>query len=219
MKNREYYINLLKVEQMMSDDNYQYLELYEFSKAEHLLHQGQTLEYLYILVSGRIKSCRTTANGTTVLSAFSNPITVTGEVEFLNHHEVTNDVYALKNTVCFRISVAQYEDILLHDLIFMRYLARTLSNRLYHANHNTAISINYPVENRLASYLISSAQQLIIKDNFVQVAEMIGCSYRQLQRVLNDFCQCGYLCKVKRGNYLITDESALKALGQDLYYI
>lgn len=151
--------------------------------------------------------------------AFSNPITVTGEVEFLNHHEVTNDVYALKNTVCFRISVAQYEDILLHDLIFMRYLARTLSNRLYHANHNTAISINYPVENRLASYLISSAQQLIIKDNFVQVAEMIGCSYRQLQRVLNDFCQCGYLCKVKRGNYLITDESALKALGQDLYYI
>ena len=131
MKNREYYINLLKVEQMMSDDNYQYLELCEFSKAEHLLHQGQILEYLYILVSGRIKSCRTTANGTTVLSAFSNPITVTGEVEFLNHHEVTNDVYALKNTVCFRISVAQYEDILLHDLIFMRYLARTLSNRLY----------------------------------------------------------------------------------------
>lgn len=63
MKNREYYINLLKVEQMMSDDNYQYLELCEFSKAEHLLHQGQILEYLYILVSGRIKSCRTTANG------------------------------------------------------------------------------------------------------------------------------------------------------------
>ena len=30
MKNREYYINLLKVEQMMSDDNYQYLELCEF---------------------------------------------------------------------------------------------------------------------------------------------------------------------------------------------
>ncbi|MFR2446392.1 MAG: hypothetical protein ACLS7Y_07055 [Thomasclavelia spiroformis] len=56
MKNREYYINLLKVEQMMSDDNYQYLELCEFSKAEHLLHQGQILEYLYILVSGRIKA-------------------------------------------------------------------------------------------------------------------------------------------------------------------
>ena len=92
----------------------------------------------------------------------------------------------------------------------MRYLARTLSNRLYHANHNTAISINYPVENRLASYLISSAQQLIIKDNFVQVAEMIGCSYRQLQRVLNDFVSVGIFVKVKRGNYLITDESALK---------
>ena len=48
MKNREYYINLLKVEQMMSDDNYQYLELCEFSKAEHLLHQGQILEYIFL---------------------------------------------------------------------------------------------------------------------------------------------------------------------------
>lgn len=82
MKNREYYINLLKVEQMMSDDNYQYLELYEFSKAEHLLHQGQILEYLYILVSGRIKSCRTTANGTTVLSAFSNPSQLLEKLNF-----------------------------------------------------------------------------------------------------------------------------------------
>lgn len=112
MKNREYYINLLKVEQMMSDDNYQYLELCEFSKAEHLLHQGQILEYLYILVSGRIKSCRTTANGTTVLSAFSNPITVTGEVEFLNHHEVTNDVYALKNTYIMLIIILLFQLII-----------------------------------------------------------------------------------------------------------
>ena len=117
----------LKLKSLQNLIKITFLELCEFSKAEHLLHQGQILEYLYILVSGRIKSCRTTANGTTVLSAFSNPITVTGEVEFLNHHEVTNDVYALKNTVCFRISVAQYEDILLHDLIFMRYLARTLT--------------------------------------------------------------------------------------------
>ena len=219
MKNRDFYINILKQEMVMSINNYHYLELCHFLKDEHLLHQGQKLEYLYILVSGRIKSCRTTANGTTILSAFSNPITVIGEVEFLNHREVTNDVYALKNTVCFKISVSLYKEILYNDLVFMRYLATTLSYRLHDANHNTAISINYPVENRLASYLISSASSMLVEDNFVQVAEMIGCSYRQLQRVLKEFCELGYLMKLKRGNFQITDIVALQMLGKDLYRI
>lgn len=78
--------------------------------------------------------------------------------------------------------------------------------------------MNYPVENRLASYLISCENNMIIEDNFVSVAEMIGCSYRQLQRVLNDFCQKKYMRKIKRSCYEILDLSALQHLGKDLYY-
>ena len=75
------------------------------------------------------------------------------------------------------------------------------------------------MENRLASYLIACAENKIIQENFVQVAEMIGCSYRQLQRVLNDFCEKKYIQKTKRSQFLIIHYDALSKLGQDLYYI
>lgn len=219
MKNQNFYINELKKENILSQQNYQYFHSCQFQKGDCLLYQGQSLEYLYILISGRIKSCHTTSNGNTILTAVSGGISIVGEVEFLNHQDVINDVFALEEVHCLYISVNQYENILLNDLLFMRYLAQTISSKLYNSNQNSSISINYPVENRLASYLISCQEHSIIQDNFVQVAEMIGCSYRQLQRTLNDFCCKNYLKKIKRGQFQIINETALKDLGKDLYYI
>lgn len=219
MKDKLFYINQLKEMQMLNPKSYSYFDLVKFNQGDLLLHQGQKLEYLYILLHGRIKSCHTTSNGLTVLSAFSHAISVIGEVEFLNHRDVINDVYALESVICLRTSVTRFEKDLLNDLYFMRYLAQTISQKLYDTNHNSSISINYPVENRLASYLISCQDHMMIHDNFVQVAEMIGCSYRQLQRTLNDFCQSGYIRKVKRGQFEIMDPIALQHLGEDLYYL
>lgn len=79
--------------------------------------------------------------------------------------------------------------------------------------------MNYPVKNRLASYLIACQDDMMIEDNFVLVAEMIGCSYRQLQRVLNNFCQKQYISKRKRSCYQILDVSSLQQLSQDLYFL
>lgn len=219
MKNKQFYFNQLKAMQMLNQKSYSYFDLVNFNKGDLLLRQGQKLEYLYILLNGKIKSCHTTSNGLTVLSAFSQAISVIGEVEFLNHRDVINDVYALEPVTCLRTSVTRYEESLLNDLYFMRYLAQTISQKLYDTNHNSSVSINYPVENRLASYLISCQDHMIIHDNFVQVAEMIGCSYRQLQRTLNDFCQNGYIRKIKRGQFEIIDPVTLQRLGEDLYYL
>lgn len=219
MKDKLYYIEILKNENMMDTTCCTYFELCEFEKGDYILCQGQTLEYLYIMMNGHIKSCHTTANGTTFLHAFSKPIAVIGEIEFLGHNLVINDVLALEKTICLRISMALYEDILLNDLKFMRYLAKTISSKLHESNNNSSISVNYPVENRLASYLIACHENLFIKQNFVQVAEMIGCSYRQLQRTLNEFCQKKYIVKITRGQFKILDPNTLKKLGQDLYYL
>ena len=51
------------------------------------------------------------------------------------------------------------------------------------------------------------------------VSKMIGCSYRQLQRVLQQLCQKQYLLKHENGSYQIINESALKQLGQEIYQL
>lgn len=218
MKKKEIYIDMLKSKHVMSETNYQYFELCQFHKGDYLLYQGQQLDYLYILVEGKLKTSHTTANGLTVLNCFAYPISVLGEVEFLNQRDVINNIYALQTSYCLRLSIELYQDILFNDPVFMRYLAQTISCKLYDSNQNSSISMNYPVENRLASYLISCENDMIIEDNFASVAEMIGCSYRQLQRVLNDFCKKNYIKKIKRSHYEILNPSVLKQLGKDLYH-
>lgn len=214
MKNKEKYLHHL-----MHNDLQNYFTQVTFQKGDIILKQGQSLKYLYILVKGKAKACHTTVNGITTLHSFLEPINVFGEVEFLNQFDILNDIYAIEESACFAIDVEQYRDIILNDILFMRYLAKSISLKLYYSEHNTSISMNYSVESRLASYLVSCEKHCIIQENFVLVAERIGCSYRQLHRVLKHFCALNYLKKVKKGQYHIMDIDALKKLGQDLYHL
>lgn len=210
-------------EKMILDKNImtkETLHLFQFCQVRGnywLLHQGDQLHELYILLKGRVKACNTTANGITRLSAISYPITVLGEVEFLNGLSINNNVYTLEQCDFLIISVDQYKNVLFDDLIFVRFLAQQISLKLYNTNHNTSISINYPVENRLAAYFVSCHDCGLVKENFVSVANLLGCSYRQLQRVLNQFVQWGYIEKIGRSHYRIIDWKNLQNLGQDIY--
>lgn len=53
----------------------------------------------------------------------------------------------------------------------------------------------------------------------IDVAEMIGSSYRQLQRVLRYFIKQKYMKKIDKGKYMILDFKSLQELGKDLYHI
>lgn len=214
MKNYE---KMILEKKIMTKTTLQLFHFYQVRGNHWLLHQGDDLHELYILLKGRIKACNTTANGMTRLSAISYPITVLGEVEFLNGLPINNDVYTLEQCDFLAISVDRYRNVLFEDLIFVRFLAQQISLKLYNTNHNTSISINYPVENRLAAYLVSCHDHGVIRENFVSVASLLGCSYRQLQRVLNQFCRWGYIEKKGRSQYVIIDWDGLQNLGQDIY--
>ena len=53
----------------------------------------------------------------------------------------------------------------------------------------------------------------------IDVAEMIGSSYRQLQRVLRYFIKQEYMKEIDKGKYMILDFKSLQELGKDLYHI
>ena len=46
---------------------------------------------------------------------------------------------------------------------------------------------------------------------------MIGCSYRQLQRCLAQFCEQRLLRKTGKGSYRILNRNELTRLGEDVY--
>lgn len=49
------YLNELKKLEILYVDNYQYIEIKKLNKDEYLLHQGEKLNYIYILLRGKVK--------------------------------------------------------------------------------------------------------------------------------------------------------------------
>ena len=204
------YLNELKKLEILYVDNYQYIEIKKLNKDEYLLHQGEKLNYIYILLRGKVKVNHINANGNSMLCSFNSPYSIIGDLEFITQSPIINNVIAYEDCICATISLSKYHEILMNDVFFMKAIAKNLASKLSKSTQNQSISLNYPVENRLAAYFI-------VSHNFVVVAELIGCSYRQLQRVLQLFLDKKYIKKIKRGTYQIIDLNALNLLGEDVY--
>lgn len=211
------YLNELKKREILHEDNYQYIEIIELNKDDYLLHQGEHLDHIYILLKGKVKVNHINANGNSMLCSFNSPYSIIGDLEFITQSPIINNVIAYEDCICATISLSKYHKILMNDVFFMKMIARNLANKLSKSTQNHSISLNYPVENRLAAYFVVSQKDYIVQDNFVIVAELIGCSYRQLQRILQLFLDKKYIKKIKRGTYQIIDLNALNQLGEDVY--
>ena len=89
---------------------------------------------------------------------------------------------------------------------------------------NSSINQLYPLENRLASYINESIiyneneENLYIDfdENLVNIAELLGSSYRHLLRTFNILCKKGVLEK-EDGKYKVINKFLLKDLAGDLY--
>ena len=211
------YLNELKKLEILHVDNYQYIEIKKLNKDEYLLHQGEKLNYIYILLRGKVKVNHINANGNSMLCSFNSHYSIIGDLEFITQSPIINNVIAYEDCICATNILSKYHEILINDVFFMKTIAKNLASKLSESNQNQSISLNYPVENRLAAYFIVSHKDYIVQDNFVVVAELIGCSYRQLQRVLKLFLDKKYIKKIKRGTYQIIDLNALNLLGEDVY--
>ena len=187
------YLNELKKLEILHVDNYQYIEIKKLNKDEYLLHQGEKLNYIYILLRGKVKVNHINANGNSMLCSFNSPYSIIGDLEFITQSPIINNVIAYEDCICATISLSKYHEILMNDVFFMQTIAKNLASKLV------------------------SHKNSIVQDNFVVVAELVGCSYRQLQRVLQLFLDKKYIKKIKRGTYQIIDLNALNLLGEDVY--
>ncbi len=105
---------------------------------------------------------------------------------------------------------------------FFFYICRYLGEKLSISSTNSSINILYSLENKLASYIYAfvegSNNKSVFKfeGSYSEIAELLGTSYRHLNRVLNKFCKEGILEK-KSKSYLIKNLEKLKFLSGDLY--
>lgn len=209
------YINKFPINDIFNFDILPYIHLVQFNIGEFILNEGSTSEYLYYLIDGKAKLYLTHKNGKVSIINFIESPCFIGEMKLIGAQAESNGVQALTICHCFAISVMNCKDKLLNDIKFLKYLCVFLSKKAINNTNNYTKNQSYPLENRLASFILSTSNNLLYTEKHTEAAEFLGVSYRHLLYVLADFCKRGILHKEDCG-YKIMDLNSLNKLVKEM---
>lgn len=217
------YVKKYQLDNIFSNDMGEHMKLYMFSKSDYICREEQYLDKMFFLVDGKAKVSKHLENGKSLLISFYTPFTIIGDVEFIKNNVTDCSVQAIEDTYCIGISFDIVRSELIKDCKFLIKICDYLGEKLTNSSNNSSINLLYPFENRLASYIVAFAniendanKKFIFKENYSEIAELLGTTYRHLNRTLNKFCLDGILEKNNK-EYIIQDYDKLLYLAGDLY--
>lgn len=233
-----HYVNKFCINDLFSGDMRKYMSLYMWKSGEHICREGEKMEYLFFIVRGKAKVYKNFENGKSLLLCFYNPLKMVGDVELTRTNIADCSVQAINDIYAVGMKIKDVREALLTDCIFLRNICEYLGEKLTINSTNFAINMLYPLENRLSSYILAflnceddenenniNSQPLIndfkeikfkFEGNYMEIAELLGTSYRHLNRVLNKMCAENIIRKHGK-SYCIIDFKKLKKLSGDLY--
>lgn len=209
-------INKYNLNSIFSQEISPFLELHMFKKNEHICFMDEELKYFYFFVDGKAKVYKTLPNGKSLLLKFYEPIQLIGDLEVISKIKANCSIKVLKSSLCIGIPINIVNSTALKDPNFLMYITQSLSNKLASQSLTSSITIIYPLENKLASYLLNiNHKNIVTIDNYSNLADLLGTSYRHLSRVLNKLVEKEIIIKDKN-KIKILNKKELKNISGDL---
>lgn len=184
----------------------------EFDRDEVIFAAHEPADGLYVLVTGRVKVCVSSAGGKELILATLGPGQFFGEMALLDDATRSASVIAQLPTTAYRIRRDDFDRLLEQHPGIARKLLRELSLRLRRANAQMESLATLDVVGRLARYFIDLAKQhgQILGNGWVAVrrpthqdiANSIGTSRETVTRLINDLEQRGLVVNEGKMSYL-----------------
>lgn len=218
------YIDKYGIDEIFTKDMKPYMELFLFKKNEHICKETEKIEYVFFFVDGKAKVYTTLSNGKSLLLCFYEDFKILGDVEVVEPQSASTNVQVINDVYCIGISMKRAREYLINDAKFLRSICSSLSTKLNRNSKNSSINLLYPLENRLASYILATSKDIDSKNerkiqfhgNLTEIAELLGTSYRHLLRILKTFTSEQII--EKKGKYFeVINKDKLKELASDLY--
>lgn len=180
--------------------------LLHYQPGELLTNPFSPSQYLQFVVEGELLLYDMPDEDSTVMIQTTyNEVNLLGEVELLDAQFTPFFVEARTDVYTLALYLEQYQQILLNDPAFLRYLCSCLAAKL---NGAVASSVQMPLKKRVALSLQYADDSQCITD-IGRLAKTFNVSNRQLLRVLKDFCREGILEHSQKGVYRILKKPAL----------
>lgn len=217
----EKYIRLNKIENLFNDEIRKNSEILFFNKRELIFQEGEEIKYLMFFVEGKAKVYTTLKNGKLLLLDFYKELDTLGDLELITNDFASCNVEAIEPCICIGIPLKVLRNIYYNDTKLMNFLCNSLGKKLKRSSKNASINLMYPLENRVASYIISistdkNSEIIKFDETLTVISELLGTSYRHLLRTLNRLCNKNIL-KKEEDYYIIIDYKNLEELAADIY--
>ncbi|MGL5381239.1 Crp/Fnr family transcriptional regulator [Clostridium sp.] len=215
------YIKKFSLRNYFNDDLIQCCEIHIFDKNELICTLNESMDYMYFLVQGKAKVYTLLSTGKSLLICFNRPLSIMGDLEFMDNPLADCNVLSLEECTLLAFPFNKIREFAYNDPIFLRFIISSLHIKLRSNSSYSSINLLYPLENRFASYLISSlpsnSQSLTLEiDGLNHISELLGSSYRHLNRVIKSLCDKKIISKDK--NFItILNYEELSNLAKDLF--
>lgn len=186
-------------------------------KDEVLFLEGDNANALYFVLNGWLKAEKMSPEGRQQTLRFIGPGELINELAVFSNEVNAVSVIAMEASRVFAIPHSEIEIRLTESPSFSRAVVRNLAQRIQHLlNHIENLSL-YPVEVRLARYLIAEAQDGIIDrpswKTQSEIANQLGTVLDVFNRNLHKFAKQGYI-EINRDQIILLDPTSLKKIAQ-----
>jgi len=212
--------------QLFHPSTIQQMSMVKLKPRDTLVNSGDLLQSLYIQVTGKLKVVNVMPNGRTLLLRFCQPISLIGDVELVNKEAAVVQVEAVSETKLIVVPHRILQENDMKHAPFLQYLLEQVCHKLNTISLSASMNVLTSVDRRFASYLLSitnHSEQLRFKrgeletTSLTEIAELLGTSYRHLNRVIKSFIERGIIEK-QHSEIVIRDVDALKQLSDGHLY-
>jgi len=226
MEETSAYVERYALRELLSPELIGALRPIRRGSGEYLIRSGDPVDRLLFFVEGKAKVYSRMENGTSLLIRFYRPFDILGDLELFALDRYLMDVVAISDTLCLGLSAELIKRRAAENAPLLMRICSRLGTKLADSNVAAAINLRYPVENRLAGYLLATmdypaetgkgAKVSQATDDLGELADLLGASYRQLARVVRRFREEGIL-ETRRGRIVVADRRKLEPLARDYY--
>jgi CRP/FNR family cyclic AMP-dependent transcriptional regulator len=170
----------------------------QFPKQTVLIHDGDTGDSLYIVLSGRVKVYASNAAGREVVIDFRGPGETLGEMS-LDGSPRSASVMTVEPTTCAIVSRTHFREFILAHPDFAMYLIEKLIHRVRVTTENVKSLALSDVYGRLARLLnalaVDTDGRLVVSEKLTQqeIADRVGASRDMIGKLMKDLVAGGYL--------------------------
>ncbi len=183
----------------------------KFKKNEVILYEEDTNEYMYLIISGKVKVTRSTEEGKEIILAVHQTGDFFGEMSLIDGKTVPATVVSMENSQIMIISKNNFFSMLFKNKKMLEMLLQILCFRLRESwDKINVLNFNHASQRiKMQFFLLADrygkkmkeGTTLDIKLTHQDIANMTGISRETVTRVIDKFQKDGYV-SVLKGKYI-----------------